>query len=81
MISQKLEIVLVELKSQWELSLNLVDDVDELQECGGEVAGLGIGREVAAMAELVTKGQPFFFDEGTEAFDGAIVRVETELSH
>ena len=64
-----LEVELWELEGHGELSVELVDNVQELEEDGGEAAVLAGAVEAAAMVEPVPKGQPFLLDEDTESLE------------
>ena len=55
--------------------MQLVDDVKELEEDGGE-ASIGAVAQVAPLVEPVTKGQPLLLYEGAEPLQGPIVGVK-----
>lgn len=74
---------LVKLKLLGALGPDLPHRVDPLQEDGRSLGVLAVihGGAVAHTArKAVTKGQPVFFDEHDEPFDGAIVRIEQQLA-
>lgn len=58
---------------------HLVHTVQELQEDGREAAALAAGAQVAALAELVAKGQPLFLQQDLEALQGPVEGVAQQL--
>ena len=75
MIGKEAQVELWELKGHGELVVQLVDDVKELEEHGGE-ASIGAVAQVAPLVEPVTEGQPLLLYEGAEALQGPIVGVK-----
>ena len=77
-VGQELEVVPVEFKGCWELFLELMNGIKELQENGGETVVLvGIG-QVVAVVESVSKSKPLFLDKDPESLNSSIVGIKTE---
>ena len=60
--------------------MQLVDDVEELEEHGGEAAVAGVP-EVAPLVEPVTEGQPLLLYKSAETLQSPVVGVEAQLSY
>lgn len=53
--------------------------VQELQEDRREAAALAAGAQVAALAELVSEGEPLFLQQHLETLQGSVERVAEQL--
>lgn len=58
---------------------HLVHAVKELQEDGCEAAALAAGAQVAALAELVAKGEPLFLQQHLETLQSPVERITEQL--
>jgi len=56
-----------------------VEAVQELQEDGREAAAMAAGAQVAPLAELVSKGEPFLLQQHLEALQGPIEGITQQL--
>ena len=78
-VGQKLEVELGEFEGHGKLGVQLVDNVEELEEDGGE-AGVRAGVvDVAAVIEPMSEGDPLLLDQGLKAVQRSVIRVKTQL--